>query len=108
MPEILRVELPWYSLDLDRDPAWQANFCPYAYLHPERDWLLYIGKSCCQTVRLRLHGDHKAALFGFFWHKYGIDQVRALQSDLVFEEDRRSSELLGHIETGIQYYNRMG
>jgi len=98
--EILRVELPWYLLDHDRDQAWQANFCLYAYLHPERDWLLYVGKSDRQTVRQRLHGDHKAALFGFFWHRYGVDQVRVLQSDLVLEEGRRRSpELLGDVET---------
>src|SRR5437870_287002 len=100
MPEVLRVEIPWIALDDDRDPTWTKNFCLYAYLHPERDWLLYIGKSDYQTVRQRLHGDHKAALFDFFWRKYGIDNVRVLQSDLVLEEGRRrSSELLGDVET---------
>src|SRR6266568_8792055 len=97
---MLRVELPWYLLDHDRDPAWGRNFCLYAYLHSARDWLLYIGKSDRQTVRQRLHGDHKAALFEFSWDKYGIDQVRLLQSDLVLEEGRRrSSEVLSDVET---------
>jgi len=100
MPEILRVELPWYLIDHNRDAAWQANFCLYAYLHPEHDWLLYIGKSDRQTVRQRLHGAHKADLFEFFWRKYEIEQVRVLQSDLVLEEGRRrSSELLGIVES---------
>lgn len=100
MRDPLRVELPWCSLERDGDPAWRATFCLYAYLHPERDWLLYIGKSDYQTVRQRLHGDHKAALFDFFWRKYGIDEVRVLQTGLVLEEGRRrSSELLGDVET---------
>jgi hypothetical protein len=98
--ETLHVELPWYALERDRDPAWQATFCLYAYLHPERDWLLYIGKSDYQTVRQRLRGDHKEALFDFFWREYGIDEVRVLQSDLLLQEGRRrSSQLLGHVET---------
>ena len=100
MREMLRVELPWYLLDHDRDPAWRRKFCLYAYLHSARDWLIYIGKSDRQTVRQRLHGDHKAALFEFFWDKYGIDQVRVLQSDLVLEEGRRrSSDLRGLVES---------
>ena len=100
MAELLRVELPWVALDEDRHPAWQANFCLYAYLHPERDWLLYVGKADFQTVRQRLHGDHKAVLFDLFDRRYGIDQVRVLQSDIVPEDGRRrTSQLLALIET---------
>lgn len=100
MPEILNVEIPWVALDDDRDPAWRANFCLYTYLHPDRDWLLYIGKADYQTVRQRLHGDHKADLFDFFDREYRIDQVRVLQGDLVLEEGRRrSSDLLGLVES---------
>src|SRR5436309_2393381 len=100
MSSILRVEIPWVELEHHRDPAWRANFCLYAYLHPERDWLLYIGKADFQSVRQRLHGDHKAALFRFFWRDYGIEQVRVLQGDLVLDENRRrSSGLLGTVET---------
>lgn len=100
MPDVVRVEIPWCELEHDRDPAWQANFCLYAYLHPDRDRLLYVGKADYQTVRQRLHGDHKADLFDFFDRKYGIEQVRVLQGDLVLEEGRRrSSELLGIVES---------
>jgi len=72
MPDVLRVEIPWVALDDDRDPTWRENFCVYSYLHPERDWLLYIGKADYQTVRQRLHGDHKADLFDFFARRYGM------------------------------------
>src|SRR5260370_14996849 len=100
MSEVLRVEMPWIALDDDRDPAWAADFCLYAYLHPERDWLLYIGKADYRTVRQRLHGDHKGDLFDFFERRYGIDQVRVLQGDVVLDEGRRrSSELLGDVES---------
>src|SRR5256884_9921887 len=100
MLDVLRVEIPWVALDDDRDPTWRESFCLYSYLHPERDWLLYIGKADYQSVRQRLHGDHKADLFDFFARRYGIDQVRVLQGDLVLEEGRRrSSDLLGLIES---------
>jgi hypothetical protein len=100
VPKTLIVEVAWVALDDDQDPAWGANFCLYAYLHPERDWLLYIGKADHQTVRQRLHGDHKADVFDFFERQYGIEQVRVLQGDLVPEEGRkRSSELLSLIES---------
>ncbi len=100
MPDLLRVEISWIALDDDRDPAWAADFCLYAYLHPDRDWLLYIGKADYQTVRQRLHGDHKADLFDFFARQYGIEQVRVLHGDLVLEEGRRrSSDLLGLVES---------
>ncbi len=100
MPPILRVEIPWVELREDREPLWRTNFCLYAYLHPERDWLLYIGKSDLQTVQQRLHGDHKDELFDFFWERYGIEDVRVLQGDLVLEHGRhRSAQLLGDVET---------
>src|SRR5207245_1895499 len=99
MPSVTRVEIPWIELRDDRDPGWRANLCVYAYLHPERDWLLYVGKADMQTVRQRLQGDHKADLFDFFWKRYGIDEVRVLQGDLVLEDGRRrSSELLADVE----------
>ena len=100
MPSILYVLIPWVNLQSNRDPLWQANFCLYAYLHPERDWLLYIGKADMQTVRQRLRGDHKAELFDFFWKRYGIDEVRVLQGDIVLEDGRRrSSDLLADVES---------
>lgn len=100
MPNLLRLEIPWISIDDDRDPEWGADFCLYAYLHPEREWLLYIGKADYQTVRQRLYRDHKADLFDFFCERYGIERVRVLQGDLVLEEGRqRSSELLELVES---------
>lgn len=79
MAESLRVEIPWYELDDDSDPAWRATFCLYAYLHPDRNWLLYIGKADYQTLRQRLHGGHKADLFNYLCRRYDIDCFRILQ-----------------------------
>jgi len=100
LAEILSVEIPWYKLDGENDPAWRANFCLYAYLHPDRNWLLYIGKADYQTLRQRTHGDHKAELFGYLCKCYAIDYFRILQGDLILEEGRRrSSGLLSVVES---------
>jgi hypothetical protein len=100
LAESLRVKVPWYELDDDSDPAWRANFCLYAYLHPDRNWLLYIGKADYLTLRQRLHGDHKADLFNYLCRRYDIDCFRILQGDLVLEEGRRrSGELLSFVES---------
>ena len=100
MAQILRVEIPWYELNDDSDPAWRTNFCLYAYLHPDRNWLLYIGKADYQTLRQRLHGDHKAELFNYLCRMYDVNSLRILQGDLVLEAGRRrSSELLSLVES---------
>jgi hypothetical protein len=100
LTEILKVEVTWHELDDDGDPAWRAIFCLYAYLHPDRNWLFYIGKADYQTVRQRLHGDHKADLFDYLRRRYDVDSFRVLQGDLVLEEGRRRScELLSLVES---------
>ena len=94
------IEVQWTFLDHDRPPLWADCFCLYAYLHPEHDGLLYVGKAEYSTVPERLHGDHKAELFDDIYHEYEIEQVRVLHGELLLEEGhRRSSELLGDVES---------
>ncbi|MGH8630544.1 MAG: hypothetical protein ACREU7_07240 [Burkholderiales bacterium] len=88
------VELDWTNMEEDRDPLWADALCLYVYLHPERDWLLYIGKADHSTVRQRLHGDHKAQL----WREYEIATVRVMHGDVVVD-GRRTSQLLSDVET---------
>lgn len=96
----MRVEVKWTALSEDRHPLWSASLCLYAYLHPERDWLLYIGKADFSTVRKRLHGAHKEQLFRDLYRRYQLEQVRVRHGELILEEGRRrSSELLADIES---------
>jgi hypothetical protein len=93
------VRIDWTELD-ERDSRWSDEYCLYAYLHPVRDWLLYIGKADYSSVRARLRGDHKAALFDDLSAEYGIDAVRVLHGELLLaEERRRSSALLADAES---------
>jgi hypothetical protein len=94
------VWVHWTELDSDDDPRWAGQYCVYAYLHPTRDTLLYIGKADYSTVGGRFHGDHKAQLFDDIWRVYGVDEVRVLHGELELEEGyRRSSELLADVES---------
>ena len=70
------IAVDWSFLADTRDELWRDSFCLYAYLHPTRDWLLYVGKADFGTVRSRLRGDHKAALFRDIRREYGVDDVR--------------------------------
>lgn len=92
------VEVEWTNLDDDRHRLWGGEFCLYAYLHPTRDWLLYVGKADTSTVRRRLHGDHKAQLWRDLSREYAIEAVRVLHGELVVD-GRRTSELLFDTES---------
>ena len=93
------IQAVWSELE-DSDPLWSGQFCLYAYLHPQRDWLLYVGKADYSSVRRRLSGDHKDQLFADFYLRYGIEEVRVLHGELLLEAGRRrSSELLADVES---------
>lgn len=97
---MLAVEVQWSFLDSRHDPLWQACFCLYAYLHPVRDRLLYVGKADRLTVRQRLRGKHKDDLFKFLWERHGIEDIRVMQGELYpLNGHRRSSALLTDCET---------
>ena len=91
MPRLRRVEIEWTRLEEPGDPLWATSFCLYSYLHPETDRILYIGKADYQTVRQRLHGEHKSELFDFFCRAFDLDEVAVIQGDLLQEEGRRRS-----------------
>lgn len=94
------IQVRWSYLTTDDDPRWSEEYCLYTYLHPRRDWLLYIGKADYSTVRRRFHGDHKDQLFRDIRHRYHVSEVRVLHGELVLEPGRRrSSELLSDVES---------
>jgi hypothetical protein len=94
------IEIDWTHLDDERHPLWADSYCLYAYLHPSRDWIVYIGKADYSSVRRRLHGDHKSELFGDIKRKYGTNGVRVLHGQLYAAKGiRRTSELLADVES---------
>lgn len=94
------VEVEWALLASRADPRWREGLGLYAYLHPKRDWLLYLGKCDFSTVRTRLHGGHKKRLFDDIRRDYDVDTFRTIHGRLRLHEGRRrSSELLSDVES---------
>lgn len=94
------VQVEWTLLWEDHHSLWSDQLCLYGYLHPTRDWLLYVGKADFSTVRSRLRGNHKAQLFDDIRREYGVDEVRVLHGDIQLEAGRRrTSELLADVES---------
>ena len=94
------IEVDWTDISDERHRLWLDQLCLYAYLHPRRAWLLYLGKADFCTVRQRLRGAHKDRLFEDCWNEFGIDEFRVLHGRLVLDDGcRRSSELLSDVES---------
>ena len=94
------VWVNWTELQRQSNRLWSANYCLYSYLHPVRDWLLYVGKAGGSTVRQRLSGDHKHQLFRDLRNEYGIEWVRIFVGILELEKGQyRTSELLADVES---------
>jgi hypothetical protein len=97
---VVLVQVEWLELTEHRDTRWGDGLCLYAYLHPTRDWLLYVGKCDYSTIRRRLYGAHKTRLFDDIFRDYGVETVRVIQGHLLVGEGRRrSSELLTDVES---------
>lgn len=90
------VEVYWSELRSPRDPLWNDRFCLYAYFHPQRDWLVYLGKADFATVRQRLHGLHKRALFRDIARRHCLEtgDVRVFHGEIVLQAGRRLSSVL--------------
>ncbi len=100
----MNVQVDWLELKRHTNRLWYANYCLYAYLHPFRNWLLYVGKVCGCTVRQRLQGKHKEQVFRDIEREYGIESVRVLVGGLLLEAGRRRTpELIADVESLLIY-----
>jgi hypothetical protein len=96
------VEVDWALLKDRWDERWREGLGLYVYLHPDRNWLLYIGKCDFSSTRQRLYGTHKERLFEDIRHEYGVerDELRTMHGRLILAKGfRRSSELLADVES---------
>jgi hypothetical protein len=82
------VGIHWSGLRSTRNSLWDDSFCLYAYVHPRRDWLLYVGKALFSTVRERLRGVHKDWLYREIARCYNLEKedLRFFHGRLVLEE----------------------
>ena len=59
------IRIHWRAIQSTDDPAWQWRYAVYAYLAPDGEDILYIGKAEGTTVRKRWNDDDKMA----FWRE---------------------------------------
>jgi hypothetical protein len=97
------IEIFWkYVVDGDEE----LDLCRvlYAYVHPESEDILYIGKADRCTVRERLKGKHKKDVFEYLYNEFGMTEMGLLVGELMLPEGSRySSALLADIESLLIY-----
>lgn len=95
--------IDWTILDdSGHDDLWHEEWCVYAYLNPEDDHLLYLGKADRSTIWDRLHGNHKNVLFQDIEVEFELhpDELQVLHGGIELPGGRRrSAALLTDIES---------
>jgi len=100
------VEVVWAELN-EEDEGWTEVGCLYAYVEPESDEVLYIGKSWGKTVRERFDAPDKDDVFARLeaaGYDVGDGGVGVLIGRLTLEQGTRLTEkLLKDVESLLIY-----
>ncbi len=98
------IEIKWRQIEIDRnDEYWNRSRCLYAYLHPEGEEILYIGKADGATVKERWSANDKDVLWNYL-NKNGVkEHIPIIGIIYLPKQTRFSSELLKDIE-GLLIY----
>jgi hypothetical protein len=96
----MHIKVRWTLIDGVRSPLWDRSLCLYAYLHPIRESLLYLGKADRCSVGSRLYGAHKDEVVRAINKRYRINQLIAMHGEIILPTGhRRTSQLLTDIES---------
>ncbi|HAY34440.1 MAG TPA: hypothetical protein DCY06_09915 [Bacteroidetes bacterium] len=91
----MKIEIKWTDIsDDDSHHLWNAKYVLYAYFHPEKDKLLYIGKCLSTTVKCRWQGKDK--LIGF-WKQLkdeGIHEHSIAVGELKIKDKHEFTDIL--------------
>lgn len=95
----LPIEIEWSYTGSNEDNL-DFSRVLYAYLHPDTEEILYIGKADRCSVYERLRGSHKEAIFSGISSDLRLSAIYAIVGLLFLPAERRfSSELLADIES---------
>jgi hypothetical protein len=95
----MEIEVHWRGL-ANGDEAWSWSRVLYAYLHPQTDMPLYVGKAWGTTVRGRWSAPDKLEGLWKYLNARGIRHHVAIVGDLAFD-GRLTCELLADVESLI-------
>lgn len=99
-PHTSDIEIAWRNLRLGDDPYWASQRCLYAYVAPDCQEILYIGKAWGCTVRERWNRAAKESFWDGLERERRIFHHMTLQGDLQLNySGRLSSQLLLDVET---------
>ena len=93
----LHVKVEW-SYTGPSEESLEFSRVLYAYLHPNTDEILYVGKADYCSVRERFGGAHKEEIFFNIIADHGLSTLHAIVGVLSTEQ-RFSSELLSDVES---------
>jgi hypothetical protein len=94
-----QIEVEWSKVWKEE---WGCSNCLYAYLHPENNEILYIGKAYGTTVGQRFIAAEKEDLFDYFEKELGIgeEDLHVIVGEIVMEKGwHLSNEFLADIES---------
>lgn len=95
----LHIEVEWLYTGHDEESIDYSRVL-YAYLHPETNEVLYLGKADRCSVYERLRGSHKEAIFSDIVAERGLSELHAIVGLLALPPERRfTSELLADVES---------
>lgn len=90
------IEVEW----VDSEESLDYSEVLYLYLERSSNSILYLGKADRYTVRERLRGSHKDAVFDHIANNLGIRRIEVMVGQLFMPRGARfSRQLLGDIET---------
>jgi len=102
----MAVEIEWTLVSGDDDEAWDWTNVLYAYIDPEDDEILYIGKAYgpATSVLSRFNARDKKSLWRFLERELGITAVNVLVGIIdPGEGGRLTRQLIADIESLLIY-----
>lgn len=97
--DFMNIKVDWIYTGTDEESLGFSRVL-YAYLHPESGDILYLGKADYCTVKERLSGQHKEAIFSNIVNDLKVSELHAVVGLLHLPSEKRfSSELLSDVES---------
>ncbi len=95
----MNVNIHWEFTDHEEENIDYSRVL-YAYLNPESNEILYVGKADYCSVSERMKGKHKEDVFNYIQKEFGLTEISCIVGELSLPKGRKfSSELLSDIES---------
>lgn len=91
----MKVKINWTDISHDDEhPLWSRKYALYAYYHPQKNKLLYIGKCLSTTILNRWQARDKLLGFWSELENEGIHSHRITVGEIIIKENYYYTNLL--------------